>query len=400
MAEMQFPVVLIFAAAALGTAAVAADPPQLPPPYQTPSASNGPKVVPQPSGVTLRVPQGFHVTEFASGFSKARYMINGPGGEILLSDSAVKGSVYALTDRNKDGRIGDDEKKQLITGLDRPFGLAIWNGYLYVAESTAIKRYKYDSARQELSAPEEIIPLKGENQGHWTRTLLFDKKGESLYVGIGSRSNITPGDPEYRAAVLRFKPDGTQREVVASGIRNPIGMDWNPVTGKLWAAIQERDGLGDDLVPDFYTAIQPGGFYGWPYAYIGPNEEPRNKGQRPDLVAKTIVPDVILKPAHVAVLDARFYTGKQFPKKYQGGAFLAFHGSSNRAQRVGYSVVFIPFQNGKPSGPQEDFLTGFMSDPASKEVWGRPVGLLQAKDGSLLVSEDGGNKLWKITYAK
>ncbi|MGJ5815358.1 PQQ-dependent sugar dehydrogenase [Paludibaculum fermentans] len=397
---MQFPALLMIAVAALGTTAVASDPPKLPAPYQTPSASNGPKVVKQPDGVSLKVPAGFHVTEFASGFSKPRYLLTGPAGEILVSDSAAKGAVYALTDRNKDGRISDDEKKKLVGDLDRPYGLAIWKGYLYIAEATSIKRYKYDSAKQELAAGEEIIPLKGEGQGHWTRTLLFDKKGESLYMGIGSRSNITPGDPEYRAAILRYNPDGTQREVIAGGIRNPVGMDWNPSSGKLWASIQERDGLGDDLVPDYFTSIQPGAYYGWPYAYIGPNEEPRNKGQRPDLVAKTIVPDVILSPSHVAVLDARFYTGKQFPKKYQGGAFLAFHGSSNRASRAGYSVVFIPFKNGKPSGPQEDFLSGFMSDPNSKEVWGRPVGVLPAKDGSLLVSEDGGNKLWKITYAK
>ncbi len=174
-------------------------------------------------------------------------------------------------------------------------------------------------------------------------------------------------------------------------------MAWAPGTNTLWAAVQERDGLGDDLVPDFFTSIKEGGYYGWPYAYVGPNEEPRNKGQRPDLVAKTLVPDILL-PSHVAVMDSRFYTAKQFPAKYRGGAFLAYRGSSNRADRVGYSIVFVPFKNGKPTGPVEDFLTGFMTDPKSKEVWGRPVGLLVMNDGSLLLSEDGGNKLWKIAY--
>lgn len=387
-----------FAAAA--APAFTADPPKLPPPYHTPSASNGPKIVPQPGGVALKVPAGFTVSEFASGFAKPRYLAEGPSGEILLSDSVKNGSVYALADANGDGKIDDGEKAKILTGLDRPYGIAFWKNYLYVAEATSIKRYPYDSTKRTTGPAEEIIPLKEEGQGHWTRTILFDVKGEKLYLGIGSRSNVDPGDPEYRAAILRYNPDGSNREVLASGIRNPIGMAWNPQSKQLWAAVQERDGLGDDLVPDYFTAIRPGAFYGWPYAYIGPNEEPRTKGQRPDLVAKAVVPDVVLEPSHVAAMDARFYTGKQFPARYRNGAFIALRGSSNRARRVGYSVVFIPFRNGKPSGPQEDFLTGFMIDPDSKEVWGRPVGLLERKDGSLLMSEDGGNKVYSIRYTK
>ena len=399
---MQFHLTLGLGVAlgATSLSAFAADPPKLPPPYQTPSASNGPKVIPQPDGVALKVPSGFTASEFASGFAKPRYLLEGPSGEVLLSDSVKNGSVFALSDRNHDGRIGDDEKTTLVSGLDRPFGLALWRNYLYIAEATSIKRYPYDSAKLALGPAEEIIPLKGEDQGHWTRTLLFNAKGDKLYLGIGSRSNITPGDPEYRAAVLRYNPDGTGREVVASGIRNPVGLALSPENGQLWASVQERDGLGDDLVPDYFTSIQEGAFYGWPYAYIGPNEEPRNKGQRPDLVARTRIPDVVLQPSHVAAMDARFYSGKQFPARYRNGAFIALRGSSNRAQRTGYSVVFIPFKNGKPSGPQEDFLTGFMLDPASKEVWGRPVGLLARRDGSLLVSEDAGNKLYLIRYGR
>jgi glucose/arabinose dehydrogenase len=392
--------VLLALAAALPATGLAADPPKLPPPYHTPSNSNGARVVPQPSGAVLKVPAGFAVGEFASGFSKARYLAEGPSGEILLSDMVKDGAVYVLTDRDRDGKITGDEKKKLIGALDRPFGMTFWKNYLYVAEATSIKRYPYDSAKLTAGTGEEIVPLKGEDQGHITRTLVFDAKGEKLYVGIGSRSNIAPGDPEYRAAILRYNPDGSGREVFASGIRNPVGMAWNPQSKELWATVQERDGLGDDLVPDFFTAIRPGAFYGWPYAYIGPNEEPRNKGQRPDLVAKTVVPDVVLAPAHVAAMDMRFYTGKQFPARYRNGAFIAFRGSSNRAKRVGYSIAFIPFRNGKPSGAQEDFLTGFMVDPDSKDVWGRPVGLLERKDGSLLMSEDGGNKLYVISYKK
>ncbi len=385
--------------AALGCAAASGQAPKLPAPYQTPSASNAPRVIERPGGARLQLPEGFDIQPFAGGFERPRYMIYGPGGEILLSDAIKGGSVYALVDKNKDGRISDEEKTRLATGLDRPFGLALWKDYLYIAETTSVKRFKYDSKKLSLGAGEEVVPLKEAGSGHWTRTILFDRKGEKFYLAVGSQSNVSPGEPAIRASITRYNPDGSGREFVAEGTRNPIGLAWSPGTDTLWAAVQERDGLGDDLVPDYFTAVKPGGFYGWPYSYIGPHEEPRNKGLKPELVSRTIVPDVVL-PAHAAVLDARFYTGKQFPAKYQGGAFLAYHGSWNRSQRIGYSVVFIPFQGGKPTGPPEDFLTGFMLDPAKKEVWGRPVGLLQMTDGSLLVSDDGGNQLWRIFYKK
>lgn len=371
---------------------------KLPEPYHTPSASNAPTVIQRPDGSALRVPAGFQIEEFADGFNRPRYMINGPSGEVLLSDSVdPDGSVYALFDRNKDGKAED--RKKLIGGLDRPFGLALWKDYLYIAERTAVKRYKYDAKKFALGAAEPIVDMKDFAKGHWTRTIVFNAKGDKFYLGIGSASNVSPGEPEQRAAISRCNPDGTGCEIFAAGTRNPIGMAFAPGAETLWAAIQERDGLGDDLVPDYFTSIKQGGFYGWPFAYAGPNEEPRLKGRNAALVAKTIVPDVVL-PAHVAVLDARFYTGTMFPAKYRNGAFLAFHGSWNRAQRIGYSVTFVPFKNGKPAGPLEDFLTGFMLDPNKKEVWGRPVGLLQLADGSLLVSDDGGNKLWRISYKK
>lgn len=395
---MRLPSILALLAV-LGTSAIAADPPKLPAPYHTPSSTNGPKVVNRPDGATLRVPAGFSIEEFATGFERPRYMIYGPTSEILLSDSMKGGSVYVLADTNTNGKIEDTEKSKLISGLDRPYGLAIWKDYLYIAEATSVKRYKYDSKNRKLAAGEEVVSLKDAGNGHWTRSILFDAKSEKFYLGVGSQSNVAPGEPEIRATISRYNPDGSGREIIAAGTRNPIGLALYPGTDTLWAAVQERDGLGDDLVPDYFTSIRNGGFYGWPYSYIGPNEEPRNKNLKPDLVAKTIVPDVVL-PAHVAVLDARFYTGKQFPQKYQGGAFIAYHGSWNRAQRIGYSVVHVPFQSGKPAGPVEDFLTGFMTDPNSKEVWGRPVGLLQMSDGSLLMSDDGGNKLWRISYKK
>jgi glucose/arabinose dehydrogenase len=383
--------------AALGSAAAQTPPANLPAPYHTPSASNAPTVVKRPDGAQLKLPPGFAIDEFAGGFERPRYMIFGPSGEILLSDSARRGRVYALHDANRNNRIEEGEKMEILADIDRPFGLAVWKDYLYVAEATSVKRYKYGPKATSVSAGEEIIPLKSDGDGHWTRTLLFDPKGEKLYLSVGSRSNVSPGEAEIRATITRYNPDGTGREFVATGTRNPIGLAWYPGTNSLWAAVQERDGLGDDLVPDYFTSIREGGFYGWPYSYIGPNEDPRNKGLKPDLVARTIVPDVVLQ-AHAAVLDARFYSGRSFPARYRGGAFLALHGSWNRSERVGYSVVFVPFADGKPAGPVEDFLTGFMTDPRSKEVWGRPVGLLVMNDGSLLLSEDGGNKLWRITY--
>ena len=220
---------------------------------------------------------------------------------------------------------------------------------------------------------------------------------QKMYMSVGSRTNHDAGEPTIRGTISQWNPDGTGFRIFASGLRNPVGLTWEPVTKTLWAAVQERDGLGDDLVPDFVTRIRQGGFYGWPYAYIGQHEDPHHKGKRPDLVRRTIVPDMPVQ-AHLAVLDARFYTGTQFPSRYRGGLFVACHGSWNRAKRVGYNVIFLPFQNGQPTGAVEEFLSGFMFDPNIKNVWGRPVGLLQLRDGSLLLSDDGGNKVWRISY--
>lgn len=370
--------------------------PKLPEPYHTASASNRPQVISRPDGAQLNLPAGFNIDVYAEGFERPRFMLEGPSKEILLSDSNANGSVYVLQDGDKDFKA--EWKKKIIEGLDRPYGLALWKDFLYVAETTSLKRYKYDAKNLKVDGKgEELVSLKSFDKGHWTRSILFDAKGGKIYLTVGSGSNVDAGEDPMRAAIHCYNPDGTGHEVVAEGVRNVIGLRWYPGTQTLWAAVQERDLLGDDLVPDYFTAIKPGGFYGWPYAYIGPNEDPRRKGEKPDLVKKTIVPDVQLG-SHVAVLDALFYTGKQFPKEYQGGAFLAFHGSWNRSQRVGYSVTFIPFKGGKPMSGPRDFLTGFMLAPDKREVWGRPVGLLQLPDGSLLVSDDGGNKIWRISY--
>jgi glucose/arabinose dehydrogenase len=391
--------ILLGAAVALAAAAFYAADVKLPPPYATPSVNNGPRVIPQPAGAQLHVPAGFSVSVYADNFERPRYMLLGPSGELLLSDAAdgPDGTVYAMPLSKADGYQTHDRKK-LITGLDRPYGLAFWHEYLYVGEPESIKRYKYDAKAMTAGPGEEVISLKGFGHGHWTRSLLFDRAGQKLYVGVGSGSNVSPGEDPVRAAINRYNPDGSGHETYAAGTRNPIGLHWYPGSDTLWAAVQERDALGDDLVPDYFTHIRQDGFYGWPYAYIGPNEDPRNKGKAPDLVAKTIVPDIPLIPAHQAVLDFEFYTAKQFPAEYRDGAFLALHGSWNRSKRVGYAIAFIPFRNGKPSGPPRDFLTGWMISPDSRDVWGRPVGLLILPDGSMLISDDGGKKLWRVGY--
>jgi glucose/arabinose dehydrogenase len=367
---------------------------KLPPPYATPSSDNRPHVISHPSGGQLQVPHGFEIEEYAGGFDTPRFMYTAPGGEIIVSDSSA-GSVYVLTDKNKSYK--DPERKKILEGLDRPYGLAIWKDYLYVGERTSIKRYKYDAKAMTATAGQEIASLKNFTEGHWTRSLLFDSKGEKLYVGIGSGSNVDTGEDPMRAAINRFNPDGSGHEIYASGTRNPIGLHWYPGTNILWVGVQERDALGDDLVPDYFTHVQQGAFYGWPYAYAGPHEEPRHKGERPDQVAKTIPGDVLLQ-SHVAVLDFLFYTGKQFPAEYQGGSFIAMHGSWNRSKRVGYEVSFIPFKDGRPSGPVREFLTGWRISPESRDVWGRPVAIMQLPDGSILVSDDGGHKIWRISY--
>jgi glucose/arabinose dehydrogenase len=369
---------------------------KLPPPFATPAVNNGPRVIPRPEGAQLKLPAGFSVDEYASGLQRPRIMLYGPGGELLVTESIANGRVTILFDKNfKAG----EQRKTLIEGLDRPYGMAWLKDWLYVAESTSVKRYKYDAKNMTVGKGEEIVSMNGFTKGHWTRSITFDPKGEKLYVGVGSSSNVSPGDPKQRAAINRYNPDGTGFETYASGTRNPTQIHFYPGSNVLWASIQERDDLGDDLVPDYLTHIEQGGFYGWPYAYFGPHEDPRNKGQRPDLVAKTITPDLSLG-AHVAVIDWIFYTGSMLPKEYQGGAILAFHGSWNRSERVGQSVAFVPFKNGKVAGEPRDLVTGWMLSPEKREVWGRPTGVFQMKDGSLLVSDDGGNKIWRISYKK
>jgi glucose/arabinose dehydrogenase len=382
----------LLALASLGVLAFAQSSDTLPAPYATPSVQNGPKIIPRPEGSKLKVPAGFAVEEYASGFQRPRFMVEGPGGEVLVSDTVASGTVIAL----KEGA-----KKVLISGLDRPYGLALWKEYLYVGEPSSIKRYKYDSKAMTAGPGEEVVSLAGYVKGHVTRTLLFDEKAGKMYVTVGSSADLVTGDPENRAAINRYNPDGSGHEIFATGLRNTVGLRFYPGTTQMWATVEERNELGDGLVADFFASIKPGGFYGWPYAYLGPHADPRiaEKDRRPDLVAKTITPEFALEP-HCAVLDFLFYSGTQFPVEYRNGAFLANHGSSNRAQRVGYSISFVPFRYGKPAGPVRDFATGWMLGPDQKEVWGRPVALAQLHDGSLLISDDGGKVIWRVAYKK
>lgn len=367
----------------------------LPEPYATPHVRNSPRVVEQPDGARLQVPAGFNVEVWAEGFIRPRFMALGPSNEILLSDSADEGVVYVLRDTDGDGQA--DGRHVLVEGIYRPYGLAFWKDYLYVAGTVEVKRWKYNTSSMQVEGTgETVISWPEFRSGHWTRTIVFDSSGENLYVAIGSQSNVDHGEDPRRAAINVYRPDGSDHRVFAEGLRNPIGLAFYPGTDQLWAAVQERDALGDDLVPDYLTSVNEGEFFGWPYAYIGPNPDPR-RDERPDLVEKTRYPEVLI-PSHSAVLDLEFYTGDSFPEKYHGGVFLAYHGSWNRAERTGYKVTYVPFQDGRPVSGPEDFLTGWLIDPKEEEVWGRPVGILQLPDGSLLVSDDGQGKVWRIAY--
>ena len=366
----------------------------LPEPYHTESATNPPRLIPRPKQASLSVPEGFVVEEYLSDFLRPRFMLLGPEGEVLLSDIAA-GVVYVIRDK---------VAAPLISNLDRPYGMAFYQDWLYVAETSSVKRYKYSSKQGSVGQGEEIIPLDSYATGHITRSILFDETVGKLYLTVGSASNVELGEPPIRAAVSRYNADGTGYELFATGIRNPIGLKWYPYANGteskvLWATSHERDGLGDDLVPDYFTRVQEAGFYGWPYAYIGPHEDPRHPGVAPDKVRQTLYPSVLLG-SHVGSMDFTFYTGTQFPEKYQGGAFLALHGSWNRSKRTGYKIVFVPFKKGQPVSGPEDFLTGWMLAEDKKEVWGRPVAVLQMPDGSLLISDDGAGKLWQVSYRK
>lgn len=375
----------------------------LPAPFKTASARNPPKVVPRPDGAKLELQPGFDISVFSEGdYRNPRWIIESPNGDLFLADSDPRvSSIFLLRDSNKDGKIDNaTERFTFATGLSRPFGMAIQKvgsqTYFYVGNTDSVVRFKYEIGMTKLEGPpEKLVDLPP--GGHWTRDVLFSRDGKKMYVSVGSLSNVDAGELPIRAAINEYNPDGTGHRIFASGIRNPVGLTWNPANGELWTAVNERDHLGDDLVPEYATSVKDGGFYGWPDSYIGKTLDTRIKDPRMNLVERAIIPDVLIEP-HAAALGITFYTGKMFPKEYSGDAFVALHGSWNRTSRTGYKIIRIPFDKGRPEGGYENFLTGWVPDELGQEVWGRPVGVRMIRDGSLLVVDDGGRKVWRITY--
>jgi len=382
---------LLIAALAI---AAAAQLPQLPEPFATPSVRNTAEVVAKPDSAQLKAPAGFSVSVYADNLQGPRTMLYAPNGDLFIAQSRA-GSVIVLRDTNNDGE--PDARNVYAQGLNGVFGMAFHDGYLYLGRTDSIIRYKYkDGDTQAEGTPEKLVDLP--TGGHSTRNIVFSRDGKKMYVAVGSASNKSDGEEPRRAAVNEYNPDGTGQRVFASGLRNPVALTLQPGTDTIWVSVNERDTLGDDLVPDYITSVKDGGFYGWPYSYIGSNYDPEHRGKRPDLVQRAIVPDVLL-PAHAAAVGLTFYTGTEFPERYRNGAFVGLHGSWNRSKLSGYRIAFVPFQNGKPSGPVEDFLTGWIiADGNPGSTWGRPVSPFVAKDGSLLVSDDGGNKIWRVRY--
>jgi glucose/arabinose dehydrogenase len=380
----------------------------LPPPHATKSANNFAEPVPRPAGAVPKTMPGFKVELFATGFDEPRELRTAPNGDMFLAESN-KGEIKVFRGITKDGK--PEQTGTFATGLKRPFGIGFYPlggnpEWVYVADTDAVMRFPYRNgdlkARGEAKTiVEEIFPGASNAHGHWTRDLVFSPDGKKMYVSVGSGSNVDDPDDHksefHRADVLEYNPDGSGPRVFASGIRNPVGLAIEPKTGELWTATNERDALGDNLVPDYTTHVQDGGFYGWPWYYMGGNQDPRLKDSHPDWRAKMITPDVLIQP-HSAPLGFAFYQGEQFPTEYRGDLFLALHGSWNRSSRTGYEVVRVPLhQQGKSTGEYQDFLTGFVT--ADGNVWGRPVGIAVAKDGSLLISDDGSGSIWRVTYA-
>ena len=378
----------------------------LPQPKEDTSVDNGADLVPQPEGAWPQAPAGFKVERYAQGFTEPRLIRTAPNGDLFLADSKA-GKVMVLRGVGPDGKAQTTET--FAEGLDHPFGINFYPAdkpkWVYVANTTSVVRFAYKAGDLKASgAPQTIVPtLPGYAQlrggGHWTRDVVFSQDGKKMFVSVGSGSNVddTDNNPKefHRADVLEYAPDGKFVKVYASGIRNCVGETINPATGQLWCSTNERDRLGDNLVPDYITSVKEDGFYGWPWYYMGSNQDPRHAGKHPELVGKVIVPDVLLQP-HFASLEMQFYEGSQFPAEFKGDAFAAEHGSWNKAKRAGYEVIRVPMQGGKATGEYEDFLTGFVT--ADGKVWGRPVGVTVGKDGSLFVTDDGTRTVWHVSY--
>jgi glucose/arabinose dehydrogenase len=360
------------------------------------STENQPVVVSLPPNFKPQVPPGFQVSVLASGFEQPRWMAVAPNGDLFIADSGA-GSVEVL--HSPIAPNSSAAREIFADHLNLPFGIAFLGNYVYVAGTNQICRFLFDpKTSKRLGNAEPILDLPGYGYNqHWTRSLAFSPDGKHMFVSVGSKSNVGVESDPRRAAILVADPDGKNTRIFASGLRNAVGIAFDKETNQLWASVNERDGLGEDIPSDFFTHIVDGGFYGWPYAYLSPGGVDDRVSSRPDLAAKTIPPDVLLG-AHVAPLQFAFYEAQQFPQSYWHGAFIAEHGSWNRRIRSGYQVVFVPFRNGSPSGPPVPFFYGFVPDPAGKEVYGRMVGVAVAADGSLLISDDGQKLIWSVSF--
>ncbi|MBV9074720.1 MAG: sorbosone dehydrogenase family protein [Acidobacteria bacterium] len=380
----------------------------LPPPYATNSIDNGPDMVPRPSNAWPQAPGGFKVEMYASGLDNPRLLRTAPNGDVFLAESDP-GNIKVFRGVTKDGKA--ERTEVFASGLNKPFGIAFYPPganpqWVYVGNTDSVVRFPYQNGDLKARGrSQKITDLPGGGRlrggGHWTRDITFSQDGKKMLVSVGSHSNVDDSDNNpvefHRADVLEFDPDGGGERVYAWGIRNCVGIATNAKTGEIWCSTNERDAIGDNVPPDYITHVQEGGFYGWPWYYIGPHQDPRHQGKHPELKDKVIVPDVLVQP-HNASLEMLFYDGKQFPAEYQGDIFAAEHGSWNRHQRSGYEVVRVPLhQSGHAGGEYEDFLTGFVRPDG--QVWGRPVGVAVAADGSLLVSDDGTNSIWRVSYA-
>jgi len=375
----------------------------LPAPAEKESAMNRPKEVKPPDKAWPQVPPGFEVTLYQSDLKKPRRLMTAPNGDILVAESKSD-QITLLRDADGDGK--PELRKVFAKGLNQPFGLAFYPPgaeptHLYIGNTDAVVRLPYQNGDTEARAkPEEVLSLSAGGQltggGHWTRDIVFSLDGKRLFTSIGSKSNVDWNQAEEdRARIFESDPHGRNKQVYAWGIRNPVGLAIHPKTGELWTSVNERDELGDNLVPDYITRVKEAGFYGWPWYYMGGHQDPRHEGARPDLKNKVVTPDVILQ-AHSASLCLTFYEGTQFPQQYHQWIFAAEHGSWNRTRRTGYKVIAVPVNGGKATGEYVDFMTGFVTPEG--DVWGRPVGVTVAKDGALLVSDDTGNCIWRVAW--
>jgi glucose/arabinose dehydrogenase len=383
----------------------------LPEPYATPSVDNGPygttNMTARPADVWPQAPEGFKVELYATGIENPRLVRTAPNGDLFLADSFA-GKILVFRGVAGDGKA--QQTSEFASGLAAPFGIAFYPAgpepqWVYIGNTGSVIRFPYRNGDLRARGPaEKLADLPGGGRlrggGHWTRDIVFSKDGTKMFVSVGSHSNVDDPDthPEelHRADVLEFTPEGKFVKVYAYGIRNCVGEAVNPITGTLWCSTNERDALGDNLVPDYITHVEEGGFYGWPWFYMGGHQDPRLAGKHPELQSKVLTPDVLLQP-HFASLEMLFYEGSQFPAEYRGDAFAAEHGSWNRAKRAGYEVIRVAMRNGRATGAYEDFLTGFVT--ADGRVWGRPVGVAVARDGSLFVSDDGSGSIWRVSYA-